>query len=111
MIKKLHNALFTYDDILFFDEYCCNITFSNHKMGILSVDLSNTNFLRGFQPPPFKVSTPYPACPLFKIVVFPPLFSVPPSFKVFQTVPPTLRRPPPALIRPVAFYQKSMFIF
>ena len=101
MIKKLHNALFTDDDILFFDEDSCNITFSNHKIGILSVDLNNTSFLRGLQPPsppPFKVSTPYPACPLFKIVVFPPLFTVPPSFKVFQTVPPTLRRPPPALI-------------
>ena len=42
MIKKLHNAFFTDDDILFFDEDCCNITFSNHKMGILSVDLNNT---------------------------------------------------------------------
>ena len=39
------------------------------------------------------------ALPLFKIFVSPPLFSVPPSFKVFQTVPPTLT-PPRALIRP-----------
>ena len=37
--------------------------------------------------------------PFFEIYVSPPLFSVPPTFKVFQTVTPTLTQPPPALIR------------
>ena len=40
-----------------------------------------------------------PACPPSKIFVFPPHFSVPPSFKVFQTVSPHLTRTPPALFR------------
>ena len=35
-------------------------------------------------PPPFLRPPPLdPACPLFKIFVYPPLFSVPPTFKVF----------------------------
>ena len=38
------------------------------------------------------------AFPLFKIFVSLPLFSVPPPFKVFQTVLPTLTQPLPALI-------------
>ena len=38
--------------------------------------------------------------PLLKIFVSPPLFSVPPPFKVFQTVPPSLSQPSSALIQP-----------
>ena len=41
-----------------------------------------------------------PACPLFKIFVCPPLFSVPPPFKVFLTVPSTLTQPSSVLIWP-----------
>ena len=40
MIKRLHNALFTDDDILFFD-----IAFSSDEMSILSKDLNNNNNL------------------------------------------------------------------
>ena len=65
--------------------------------------------------------------PLFKLFVPPPLFSAPPSFKVFWTVPFTQTQPLPALVRPtnfpclkqiskghftsstVAFHQKSVF--
>ena len=40
-----------------------------------------------------------PVCPLaFKIYASPPLFSVLPPFKVFQTIPPTLTQPLPAII-------------
>ena len=47
--KKLYNALFAGDDILFFDEDSGHVTFSSDEMGILSVDLNNikpgdTNF-------------------------------------------------------------------
>ena len=67
--------------------------------------------------------------PYFKIIVSPPLCSVPFSFKVFQTVSPTLIQTPPALVLPtnlfwfkqiskgeftsstVAFYQKLILIF
>ena len=35
-------------------------------------------------PPPFlRHPSLDPACPLFKIFVYPPLFSVPPPFKIF----------------------------
>ena len=45
--------------------------------------------------------TPWPSLlPYFKIFVSPPLFSVPPPFKVFQTVPPTFMQIPPPLIWP-----------
>ena len=37
--------------------------------------------------------------PLFKIFASPLLLFVPPPFKVFKTVPPTLPQPPPALIQ------------
>ena len=42
-----------------------------------------------------------PACPppFLKFLFSLPLCSVPPPFKVFQTVPPNLRQIPPALIR------------
>ena len=43
MIKKLHNALFTDDDLLFFDEDSGNVPFSSDEMGIFSVDLDNIN--------------------------------------------------------------------
>ena len=43
MIKKLYDALFTDDDILFFDKDSGNVTFSNDEVGILSVNLNNIN--------------------------------------------------------------------
>ena len=75
------------------------------------------------QPPPSFLRHPplHPACPLFKIFVSPPLFSVPLPFKVFQTVSPTLTQPPHVLIRHnnhpyrkltgLNKYQKSVFDF
>ena len=52
-------------------------------------------------PAPFFSRHPLldPDCPPFKILVSPPLFFVPPSFKLFQTVPPTLMQPPTSLIQ------------
>ena len=38
MIKKLDNALFGDDDIVFFDEDSGDVTFSSDKMGIVRVD-------------------------------------------------------------------------
>ena len=57
---------------------------------------------KGFQLPFFlRHLTLDPACaPLFKIFVSPPLFSVPPAFKVFQTVPSTLTQPSPPCPNP-----------
>ena len=52
MIKKRYNALFSDDDILFFDGDSGNVTFSNDEMSILSVDLNiiinldEANFLK-----------------------------------------------------------------
>ena len=43
MIKKRYNALFSDDDLLFFDRDSGNVTFSSHKMSILSVDLNIIN--------------------------------------------------------------------
>ena len=43
MIKKLHNTLFTDDDIPFSDEDSGNVTFFGGEMGIPSVDLNNVN--------------------------------------------------------------------
>ena len=43
IIKKLCNALFADDDILFFEEDSGNSTFSSDEMGIISVDLNNIN--------------------------------------------------------------------
>ena len=56
---------------------------------------STPQFLKGFKPllkhPPLN-----PACPpSFKIFVSTPLFSIPPPFKVFQTIPPTLMQRTP----------------
>ena len=48
---------------------------------------------KGVSSPLFKVTTPGPSLPpLFKILVSSTLYSIPPPFKVFQTVPP----PPPS---------------
>ena len=94
---------------------------------------------KGVSSPLFKVTTPGPSLPpLFKILVSSTLYSIPPPFKVFQTVPPppppTFLQPPPASIRHTslpytllmglnkyqkdyftssnfAFYQKSIFNF
>ena len=43
MIKKRYNALFSDDDILFFDGDSGNVTFSSDEMSILSVDLNIIN--------------------------------------------------------------------
>ena len=44
----------------------------------------------------FMTPTPWPSLfPLFKIIVSSPIFSIPPPFKVFQTVPPPSPRRPP----------------
>ena len=52
-------------------------------------------------PPLFQAPTACPSLPpLLNIFVSLPLFTVPPLFKVFQTVPPTLTQIPPTLIRP-----------
>ena len=58
---------------------------------------SNTQFVTGFQPSLLRHLPLEPDCNLF---IFLPLFSVPPTFKVFQTVSPTLMQPPTALIQP-----------
>ena len=47
MIAKLYNALFTDDDILFFDKDSGNVTLSSDEMGILSVNLNNFNLNDG----------------------------------------------------------------
>ena len=39
-LKNLHNALFTDDVILLFDEDSRNVMFSNDEIGILSIDLN-----------------------------------------------------------------------
>ena len=43
MIKKLHNASFAGDDILFLDKDSGNVTYFSDEMGILSVDLNIIN--------------------------------------------------------------------
>ena len=43
IIKKLCNALFVDDDILFFEEDSGNSTFSSDEMSMISVDLNNIN--------------------------------------------------------------------
>ena len=44
MVKKLHNPLFTDDDILFFKRDSANVTFSSDETDVFSVDLNNINF-------------------------------------------------------------------
>ena len=53
----------------------------------------------------FNAPAPWPSLPppLFKIFVSPPLFSIPPPFKVFQTVPSILTQPSPTLIQHTNF--------
>ena len=70
---------------------------------------STPQFLKGFKPllehPPLN-----PACPpSFKIFVSTPLFSIPPPFKVFQTIPPPSRREP--RFSPNLTHQPSLHIF
>ena len=43
MLEKFHDTLFVNDDILFFDEDFCKVTFFANEMGILSVYLDKTN--------------------------------------------------------------------
>ena len=43
MIKKLHNAFFTDDDILFFHKDSGNVAFFSNKMSILHINLNNIN--------------------------------------------------------------------
>ena len=42
-VKKIDDALFANDYVLFLDEYSGNVTFSIDKMGILREDLNNIN--------------------------------------------------------------------
>ena len=57
---------------------------------------------KGVPATPFLRHSPLDsACPPhFRIFASPSFFSVPPRFKVFQIVPPTLTQPHPALIQP-----------
>ena len=43
IIKRLDNAVFANNNIVFFDKDSGNVTFSNDEMGILSVDFNNIN--------------------------------------------------------------------
>ena len=43
MLKQICSALFSDNDIIIFDENSGNITFPSGEVGILSVDLNNTN--------------------------------------------------------------------
>ena len=43
MVKKLDDAVFSNDDIVFFNKDSGNVTFSSDEMRILSVDLNNIN--------------------------------------------------------------------
>lgn len=43
MIKKLDDAIFATDNIIFIDEDSNNITFFSDEMGLLSVDLDKIN--------------------------------------------------------------------
>ena len=43
MIKNLDDTVFSNDDIVFFNEDSCNVTFSSDYMGILHADLNKIN--------------------------------------------------------------------
>ena len=43
MIKKLFTALYSDENILYFNEYCSNSVFDCNGMGILNIDLNNIN--------------------------------------------------------------------
>ena len=64
-----------------------------------------------FQPPVLRHPTLDPACPLFKIVVPLPLFSVLAYFKVLQRLLPTFIQPSPALIQPNRIEEKPKACF
>ena len=44
LLKNFFNALYTYNNIIYFNDNSGNVTFSCNKMGILSIDLNNINF-------------------------------------------------------------------
>ena len=48
MIKKLYTPLYTDENILYFNEDSCDVTFCCDKMGILSVNLNNINLDNNF---------------------------------------------------------------
>ena len=48
LIKKLYTALYTYKNILFFNEDCGNVVFFCNLMCILNIDLNNFNFENNF---------------------------------------------------------------
>ena len=48
MIKKLYNALYADDGLLFSDEDSSDVTLCCNEMGILSVNLNNVNFDNNF---------------------------------------------------------------
>ena len=43
MIKKLYSAQYANDDLIFFDENSCDVTFCCDEMGILIVNLNDIN--------------------------------------------------------------------
>ena len=78
--------------------YCTLSRGQKGPMNQLSVFLSIVR--KGVPGPLFKAPTPWSSLsPLFKILVSLSICSVPPSFKVFYRVPPTLATPS-ALIQP-----------
>ena len=48
MIKKLYTALYTDENILYFNEDSGNIVFSCNEMGILNIDFNNINLDNNF---------------------------------------------------------------
>ena len=48
MIKELFTALYTDENILYFNKHSSNVVFSCNKMGILNIDLNNTNLDNNF---------------------------------------------------------------
>ena len=48
MIKKLYTALYTDENILYFNEDSGNIVFSCNEMGVLNIDFNNINLDNNF---------------------------------------------------------------
>ena len=48
MIKKLFNALYIEDNILYFSEDPCNVVFSCNEMDIFNIDLNNIDLDNNF---------------------------------------------------------------
>ena len=48
MIKKLFNALYIDDNILYFSEDSCNVVFSCNEMDIFNIDLNNIDLDNNF---------------------------------------------------------------